>query len=594
MIEQMEHSMRFKRAATAGLCAWLVAFGLVLAADQACADPPNYQRYVIGERALGMGGAQTAAVNDPMANLYNPAALVFISSSMVSASKAIYSLDKRVIKNGFVPSAAFSDEEDLVEPASLTQENDLSLPSTLAIVAPFGKRLHKGGPKRHALGVAILVPNQDSFKLRATWKPAESEYARSSETYSLSESYKEVWTGVSYALRAHKKFGLGASVFLVKDSYSRNFFQSRFQEGECASGSGLISCGFSQFWESDLSIRVMSLMFRVGALWEPHENWRFGLLVTPPTIKLGNLFLPGYKTEGKLNQTHGASLVQGNDTDYIDYFSDTYKLKVYGIKPMSFRAGVAYLWHGAFAADLDVSVHLPTKYYRVEKDPVFARRYPDGWSGAEDVSASGSWFDPGVVGVDHELAQASMIEREPVVNFNIGWELVIDDTWTVRNGFFTDFSSAPEVRPSRAPQLWHVNRYGVTLAGGFKHEGYDISVGFMGAYGRGTASIYDDRPETSPDPTMVWHPAEIEEKALYIFIAGVQSAAKKGAKQLYKKAKEGELFTPDEDEEKEGAAEEIEEDDSAQDLSAAAAEEGEGTESDESSAEPEDETAGEN
>ena len=77
-----------------------------LFAGAATADPPNYQRYVIGERALGMGGAQVAAVNDPMANLYNPAAMVFVTSSMVSASKAIYSLDKRKIEGGFVPSLA--------------------------------------------------------------------------------------------------------------------------------------------------------------------------------------------------------------------------------------------------------------------------------------------------------------------------------------------------------------------------------------------------------------------------------------------------------------------------------------------------------
>ena len=64
-------------------CAVMIAMFTVgfLLANKAGADPTNYQRYVIGERAIGMGGAQTAAVNDPMANLYNPAAMVFTRST---------------------------------------------------------------------------------------------------------------------------------------------------------------------------------------------------------------------------------------------------------------------------------------------------------------------------------------------------------------------------------------------------------------------------------------------------------------------------------------------------------------------------------
>ena len=61
--------MGWPRAGARAAAAAVLAAAL-LAAAGAGADPTNYQRYVIGERALGMGGAQTAAVNDPMANLY--------------------------------------------------------------------------------------------------------------------------------------------------------------------------------------------------------------------------------------------------------------------------------------------------------------------------------------------------------------------------------------------------------------------------------------------------------------------------------------------------------------------------------------------
>jgi len=489
------------------------------------ADPTNYQRYVIGERALGMGGAQTAAVNDPMANLYNPAAMVFITSSMVSASKALYSFDKREIEGGFVPSLAIGtgDESNAI---ALEHDNDLSLPSTLAIVAPFGKKLYKGGPKRHAFGVAILVPLQDSYTYRGKWK-AEGDI-RDAETFTLAESNQETWTGVSYAVRLSEDWGLGLSAYLVRKTFSRRFSKSRFGDvTDCP----LSSCGYMEFKESQLDIETVSLLFRLGAMWQPHENWRFGLVVNAPTILLPNVVL--YKTQGKLDQTMGVASVVGDDDDipddeldFIEYYTDDYKLKVAGYDPLAFRAGVAYLWYDIFAVDLDVSVYLPTSYKAIRNDPVAKRRFPE--DGPEEVTASPTWFDPGVI---------KSVEREAVVNFNIGWEYVIDDTWSIRNGFFTDFSSAPEVQPSTQPQQWRIDRYGATLAGGFKYEGYDISVGVMGAMGRGWASIYDLR--TTPN---VWQPAPLEERALYIFIAGVQSAAVKGAKQLYKKAKESEIF----------------------------------------------------
>jgi long-chain fatty acid transport protein len=508
------------------LGALIIASSVALAAGESAADPTNYQRYVIGERALGMGGAQTAVVNDPMANLYNPAAMVFITSSMVSASKALYSLDYRKVEGGFVPSIAAA-SGDPVNALALEHENDLSLPSTLSIVAPFGKRLYKRGPKRHAFGIAILVPLQDSYTYRAKWK-AEADI-RDAETYALSESNTQVWTGVSYAARLSESFGLGASAFLVRSSWSRKLSQSRFgDEPECPLMAD--ECGFMQFWDSHVDIDVISLLFRIGALWQPHENWRMGLVVSAPTILLPNVVL--YKTQGKLDQTFGAANVGGDENDFAWYFTDDYKLKVHGIEPMNFRAGVGYIWHDIFAADIDVTFHLPISYDRIKGDPVAKRRFPE--DGPEDLSASPDWFDIGVI---------REIERKPVLNFNIGWEYIIDATWTIRNGFFTDFSSAPDVKPTNEPQLWHINRYGATVAAGFKHEGYDVSVGFMGAFGRGQASVFND----TVDPLVAWQPAPLEERALYIFIAGVQSAASKGAKQLYKKAKEGELFAPEED-----------------------------------------------
>ena len=74
-----------------------IAF-LALYGNKARAFPPNYQKYPIGERALGMGGAYTAAGDDPIMSYYNPGGLAFAKSSMISVSQNLYSLDYRKIE----------------------------------------------------------------------------------------------------------------------------------------------------------------------------------------------------------------------------------------------------------------------------------------------------------------------------------------------------------------------------------------------------------------------------------------------------------------------------------------------------------------
>jgi hypothetical protein len=515
----------------------------VLAGGEVAADPTNYQRYVIGERALGMGGAQTAAVNDPMANLYNPAAMVFTTSTMVSASKCLYSLDSRKVKGGFVPASSWYGAADAI---TLSQKNDLTLPSTLALSTKFGPRLKVSRSQRHAIGIAILVPNQDKFTLRGRWSAGEG--ASDKETYALSESYTQVWMGLSYAFRAIDELGLGVSVFLQTASFERDMTQTRYGSIE---GCTLLNCGFMNFTESALSIDTVSLLFRVGALWEPHPNWRFGLTVSAPSILIPDLKL--YTTEGKLSQTYGEASVEGTANDRIVYFSDSYKLKVKVREPMSFRAGAAYLWGDMFTVDFDVSVHLPVSYRRIGGDPVMDRRCPEGPEACAapvdpvvDESASPAWYDPGIL---------KSIERRAVVNFNLGWELIIDDTWTIRNGVFTDFSSAPPVVAGPQPQQTRVSHYGAGVAAGFKYKGYDISVGVTGSLGQGYASVYD------PHEAAPWQPAAVTERALYVFIAGVTAAAVKGSKTVVKKTQKAIEEAQQEDgegevDEEEGAADE--------------------------------------
>ncbi|MDD5309403.1 MAG: outer membrane protein transport protein [Deltaproteobacteria bacterium] len=477
------------------LAAAIGAFGLT-----AAADVTNYQKYVIGERALGMGGAQTAAVNDPMSCLYNPAGMVFAGSSMVSASKSIYSMDYRIIEGGFVPSL-----QSGVDAVSLEQENALTMPSTLALMVRFGPRLYKGGPKRHAIGISVLTPYQDSFTLRGKWKADQN--LRDKENYSLSESSAVVWTGASYAFLVNEQLGLGASAFLVNSSWSRHLGTNRFLDEGGQDVCRLARCGYMEFKDSSFDSNVVSLLFQVGALWNPHENWRFGLTVRSPSIILGDLYL--VSTEGSLDQTYGLARIENTDDDYLQYFSDTYKVKVAEYEPASIRAGYAFLWNSRFTIDLDTTVYLPVSFHRIRGDPV-KDRYEKALDEGDDT-VSPEWADMGIV---------REVDRKTIANLNLGTEAIFDQAWTLRVGLFTDFSSAPAVKPSPQAQLTRMNRYGASLSVGYQSEGYDITIGAMGSLGSGEASVY----HFDAAPQEQWQPARTEERVIYVFIAGVQKA----------------------------------------------------------------------
>ncbi len=492
---------------------------------EARADFTNYQPYVIGERALGMAGAYTAAVDDSMAVYYNPGGMVFASGSMVSASQKVYSQYYRVIQDGFIPDSrravlegAVLEGRGGVDAKTLAYISEFNFPSTLAFMINFGPRIHRGGPKRHALAFSILWPYQDSFFLKTKWR-SESKDSGDAETYSLSESFESVWMGGSYAYRLNRTLGFGLSVFMTDNRWSRRLNRSRFQDETSREECVVSQCGNLATTESMTQIDYVSLVLRFGVLWSPKGPWRYGLTLTPPSISVDTAGL--FTTRGHLDQTFGRANVTGGAQDYVEYYTDDYSLKVAGYDPASLRLGVAYIPDDDLTLDLDLSFHFPISYHLIRGDPV-ARRY------AEEPSASPRWFDNGVV---------REIVRRPVANINVGGEWRIDTHWTIRGGAFTDFSSAPDVEFSQSPQLTKVNRIGSTLSISFRDKGYDMTVGMAGSFGYGQVGVFrPDAVRGAEDAP--WEPATYMERTLYVFVAGVQKAMSKKAKELVQKATE--------------------------------------------------------
>jgi len=484
----------------------LAAVIAAVLARPSAADPPNYQRYVIGERSLGMAGAYAAAVDDSMAIYYNPGALVFADTTAVSASKSIYAADHRTIRDGFVPN--FSAPHDAID---LDGSNDLSWPSTLTFMTTFGKKKNRLGHKiRHSFGFAMLVPTQEDYSFRGKHHPAQG--VADNQTYYLFESYRTVWTGLAYAFRPHRSWGLGLSGFWSNDSYQRRYDGNYFNPPEDTSACDPIGCGELEFVESILRIKTNSLVFGAGVLFTPNDRVRLGLSFNAPGILMRGL------SGGTLDQTMGMSSTSDPAAGTSRLYTDDYDLKVAAYDPASIRLGASYTLPLSFTVDLDLGFHFPGSYDRIIGDAVASRL-------EESPEASPSWFDPGIV---------RHIERRPVLNANLGTEVLLPKGWTVRTGLFSDFSSAPEVVAGDTPQLTRANRLGGAFSIGHRSKDHDITLGVIGTYGAGKASVFQPELSRGRDDSM-FEPERYTERALFVFIAGVQKAVEKKAEELWKK-----------------------------------------------------------
>jgi long-chain fatty acid transport protein len=106
----------------------LLGFSVVcaLCAGLASADEFHYNNLIIGDRAIGMGGAYTGVSDDPSGLYYNPAGVVYTTGRNLSASvNAFYSMDKKY--NGVIGGMGWERNATAL------------LPNFFGIVQPLGK-----------------------------------------------------------------------------------------------------------------------------------------------------------------------------------------------------------------------------------------------------------------------------------------------------------------------------------------------------------------------------------------------------------------------------------------------------------------------
>lgn len=402
------------------------------------ADDTHYQDYIIGGRAIGLGGAYVSLSDDPSGLYYNPAGLADVNRSSLQLSTSLYGFEQGTIKAR--PTLPVPGAEKL----SISFADLIVVPASAGFVQSFGAKGNDGLP-RQSYGFSVFVPSYRGFAA------ADGDQAHS---YQRRVTDRELWSGTGYGRKFGQHLRLGISGFYVLRTLT---------DREEYSAQVALSDGNSKFQTvtNDIGIVSGNLVLIAGAKYILDDHWAFGASVQVPSVQIhafNNLHFSRGDADPSAEGGAHANFQRLNITDARSQMR-------FGT---TVRIGANYQKKYRYTLSMDMSVHGPVSYNIIHVADEYRNRLP---------------FDP-------------HIERKTVVNFNLGGEYLIVREVSVAGGFFTDFSSAPAIAAHpKGDQPPNVNLLGLALSLGYFGEHTLSRLGVVYSFGQG----HDVIPEGGTD-----------------------------------------------------------------------------------------------
>jgi len=290
---------------------FLLAAGLAaaFAAASARADESHFQRYIVGERAAGMGGVAVAGGTGTDASIHNPAGLAWTGHDSLSLSANLYGFQKEKTKGADTPG---SDEKSFV-----------TIPAAMGGVKQLSDRL--------TAGFAVFQPNRTSSGDIVSRKGGSWTYADNHESQSI-------WFGPSAGWKASDTVSVGLGIYGIystlredEDVYSTDYELLTAQHAKCESA------------------EILAIL---GVQWALPENWRVGATVQTPTLHLTG--------SGKMSLNSRAD-AEGYG---LNYYNDD--LDARDDLPCKLAAGIVRQEERKYAYGLDLTYHLAHNYKMLE------------------------------------------------------------------------------------------------------------------------------------------------------------------------------------------------------------------------------------
>lgn len=475
----------------------VLALALAPAASRAVAQSAaNYQSYIIGEHALGIGGAFTGIADDVSASYYNPAGLAYLSKASVSASISFRSYTRRHLEGGFI----VGDEE-----VDFDQRSFPNLPTFFGGAIKVGRK-DRVGTKRHVLAIANIQPRsfQSGYK-----RDVEDNAGNLNAQVSLDTSEEATWLGPSYAYRVSDRLSFGGSLFLslgrVRHSESQILF------GRDTEAPSAVSATSQELNQNAVDLKAFHLVFRLGTLWRPAPRWSLGLMFQPPVVPL--------KQSAEVSEL---STFAPNAAGVVTLLnSDKQRVGADWPFPWELRLGASHLvgkdW--LLAADLSIYGAMGGSGRRVQ---TLDARTVDPVTG---VSPNPGFFFP------------QRWRTRPTANLSLGMEYTIRDKIPTRLGLFTDISGfKPPSTGTATYQPASINGVGLSGSVGYRSRRYNFSIGVASVFGRGRAlAVARDLDFSGP---VGFERTTARTRAVYVFASGATATAERLAEDAYKKIDE--------------------------------------------------------
>lgn len=463
----------------------LTACFILLLGAAAQARDTHYQDFILGDRAMGMGGAYTALASDPTAGYYNPAGLAYIKGG-ISIAWSFYAYETSTISNG-LPTGDPSKNTDMTSSKVM-----VTYPNANGFLKRYGA---------HAVGWSVLIPH-DARRTYSAYFKVEQQCANppcENDEYSstISESDRSIWMGPSYAIKLSEKFSLGCTFYYVLRSYERGM--TSYQKS--ATANNIVSYVDSMSYLS--TFKDGALLFRLGAMVQPVKGFKIGLMLSAPTIKL-------HGSATSLTNFISSRFITGDPNNFLD--ADVIQRSGPSMfrLPFSGRLGVSYEKPRKYAFAADFSFHIGEEYNRFHAELL------------DNPDNPNTPVDPGLI---------RTIVRNFTWNINIGAEFYPHRNWPIRAGFFTNLSSAPTLDEtgSISDQQPKIDYYGFSLSFGYLGKGTKLNFGVNVLFGSGRTVAGGNLSRSFV--------TDIKETLVYFYFAGAISAIKKGTISLVKKVK---------------------------------------------------------
>ncbi len=425
----------------------LVAASLVLSclaggARQAAADDNHYQNYLVGERAVGLGGAFTAIADDSSAAFYNPAGLAEVPYSSLSLSAAVY---------GFASEATTID----VVGIELTGRTFVSYPTTAAWIQLLRQGDPKSGVGRMQAAVSLITPRSVVRRRRFAFEGAQGEVP--TETWDLLEveiaEDDTLWIGLSFAWKLHQRISVGATLYTAVRSGMYQFYDLEIKHlADAATGQEIDRRPLGTRIEGKLL--HVGLLGVVGAVVAPSERLRLGAAFRTPLAPLhGKISL----NTMVVAEAEPSGFAMGSFDEEAD-FNDK--------QPFKATLGVAYFRPRHYGLSLDFSIYGPVGEHFM-------------------ISDSGDAYLDGLTPMRKRL----------LWQLNVGGEYYLRRSFALRLGFFTNLSSMESCPSSDTPDSCNeifadpVDRFGVSGSVGYEIDRATLTLGWSYNFGSRRSNV---------------------------------------------------------------------------------------------------------